>query len=577
MNPSTHSPIDVVLVWHMHQPDYRAGPDRAPRLPWVYLHALKDYADMAAHLEAHPRARAVVNFTPVLLDQLDDYARQFSGGELRDPLLRLLARPDGVPFSDDEREFVLGLCFHANHRHMLEPFAAYRRLRDLARIAEAPGAATAYLSDRYLHDLITWFHLAWTGETVRRTAPLVTELMAQGAAFTFAQRLALLELAGGVVSQVIARYRRLEQAGRIELSTTPYQHPLAPLLVDFTSARQARPGLPLPNAAAYPGGGERLEWHLQAARRDYELRFGHPPEGLWPAEGAISDAVAEAAARAGFRWIASGEQVLMHSLRQAGRAPAERAAVLYRPYRLLGARDLLCFFRDDHLSDLIGFAYHSWDGAHAARHFVDQIIAAVAHAPAAPVPPVVSVILDGENPWESYPYNGYYFLEALYGELTAHPRIRMQTYRDWIAQNGQAPIEALAHCVAGSWVFGDLTTWIGSPDKNRAWDLLVEAKRAFDAAIAAGRLDQQRLAAAQRQLGVCEASDWFWWFGDYNPAESVERFDRLWREQLRELYRLLDAPAPASLDVPLSRGAAHVQDSGTMRRSTEKTGSDTVF
>jgi alpha-amylase/alpha-mannosidase (GH57 family) len=561
--------IDLVLVWHMHQPEYRVGAECVPRMPWVYLHALKDYSDMAAHLHANPNARAVVNFVPILLEQLDDYAQQFATGALRDPLLRLLGRSDAVPFTAAERTLVMNQCFHGNHTHMIAPFAPYRRLRDLAQAAEAHDAA-AYLSDRFLYDLLTWYHLGWTGEFVRRESALVNELMTLGSGFSSAQRQALLDLIGRVITRVVADFRRLEEAGRVELSTTPYFHPLGPLLVDLGCARQARPDLPLPQAPLYPGGAERLDWHIAAALAEHARRFGRTPTGLWPAEGAVSDGLLQATGRARLAWIASGQQVLRNSLRRAGRDLGVEKDCLYRPYRVRPLADTLCFFRDDRLSDLIGFVYRSWDGGHAADHFVQELEKIAAHGCPDGRQPVVSVILDGENAWEYYPYNGYYFLSALYDKLGSHPHIRMRTYRDWIAEHRATlseDVNSLPTLVAGSWVHGDLTTWIGAPDKNAAWDLLVAAKQAYDAAVASGQLTPGEVAAAGRQLGVCESSDWFWWFGDNNPAQAVAGFDRLYRDNLAQLYALLHRPVPENLAQPVSRGGQFNDGEGAMRRA----------
>jgi alpha-amylase/alpha-mannosidase (GH57 family) len=226
---------------------------------------------------------------------------------------------------------------------------------------------------------------------------------------------------------------------------------------------------------------------------------------------------------------------------------------------------LACFFRDDRLSDLIGFEYSKWHGDEAAAHFVGELEAIAAHA-APGETPVVSVILDGENCWEYYPYNGFYFLDALYGELAAHPVLRTTTFA--AAADGAA-VPELPRLVAGSWVYGDFTTWIGSPEKNRAWELLVAAKQAFDRVVSAGRLTDAERAAAGRQLADCEGSDWFWWMGDYNPAHAVAAFDRLYRANLAFLYRLLKLPVPALLAEPISRGTGHPELGGTMRRASE--------
>lgn len=571
----TSSRLDLVLVWHLHQPDYRDTVTGEFRLPWVYLHAMKDYADMAAHLEAHPRMRAVVNFVPVLLDQLEDYADQFASGNLRDPLLRLLARPDGQAFSEAERESILDQCFHANHQQMIQPFPAYRRLQEIAQQVEGYGReSVAYLSDWYLRDLLTWYHLSWTGETARRASPLITELMAQGCRFTQAQRRSLFALIGDLVSGVIPRFRALEAAGTIELSTTPESHPLAPLLVDFQSAREAIHDLRLPQAVAYPGGTQRAAWHMHTAMATHERRFGRHPTGVWPAEGAVSDAVIGLAGEAGFAWIASGEQVLANSLARMGERPADREVYLYRPYRLPSAAPAVtCFFRDDRLSDLIGFEYRNWDGGDAARHLIGEVEAIAERAPGG-TRPVVSIILDGENAWDHYPYNAYYFLDGLYAGLEEHATIQTATYRDWLARQPRAAdgtvatAQPLASVVAGSWVYGSFTTWIGSHDKNLAWDLLVSAKHAYDLVLASGRLTHAEAEAALRQLAVCESSDWFWWFGDYNPARSVASFDRLYRANLATLYRLLHLAPPAQLDEPLSRGDASAHFDSAMRRAS---------
>ncbi len=553
---------DLVLCWHMHQPDYRDHATGEFTQPWVYLHALKDYADMAAHLERHAGVKAVVNLVPVLLDQLEDYADQFATGALRDPLLRLLARDEATPLTRDERELVVNQCFRANHEKMVQPFPAYKGLYDLHLALERQGRdAIDYLSDRYCHDLLTWYHLAWMGETVKRESELVIRLMAAGHAFTAADRRALLALVGEIVSGTIARYARLAADGRIELSTTPHCHPLAPLLIDFRSAREARPATELPASGVYPGGIDRVRAQIDAALASHARRFGAAPAGVWPAEGAISEPLARLLAERGCRWTASSESVLGHSLAAGGGpVPGRQHDRAWR----IGGTGLACFFRDDRLSDLIGFEYAKWHGDEAAAHFVGELEAIAARATPGDAP-VVSVILDGENCWEFYPYNGFYFLDSLYAQLAAHPFLRTSTFTG--ALRPSAP--ELPRLVAGSWVYGDFTTWIGSPEKNRAWDLLVAAKKAVDLAVSGGRLTDAERAAAERQLADCEGSDWFWWMGDYNPAFAVATFDRLYRANLAFLYRLLKLPVPASLADPISRGTGHPELGGTMRRASE--------
>jgi alpha-amylase/alpha-mannosidase (GH57 family) len=550
--------LHLVLCWHFHQPDYRDADGRY-QLPWTYLHAVKDYADMAAHLEAAPNLCCVVNFVPTLTAQLVDYTDQFASGDLRDPLLARLVDPrlEALPTAD-KHQLVLQ-CFKVNHPTMLEPFPAYRRLYTLWKTAEESGeAGMAYLSGQYLADLVTWYHLAWTGETVRRARPDLLALMEKGEGFSLEDRKALFAIYGEVIASLLPRYREMAERGQIELSATPHSHPILPLLLDFRASREARPDLPVPAAANYPGGEARARLHIEAAMADHRAHFGQTPAGFWPAEGGVSEAAVDLLSAAGVTWTASGEGVLRHSLAALHQDLSHKAGWSTMPYRLPGT-DTALFFRDDHLSDLIGFEYKGWFGADAVRHFLHALDEVRRHAPGPN--PVVSIILDGENAWEYYPYNGFYFLSDLYAALMDAPHIRATTFSDYLEMAPESP-RPLPRLVAGSWVYGDFTTWMGDPAKNRGWDWLVAAKQAFDAAPA------ERQAAAEPLLRSCESSDWFWWFGDYNPADAVESFDRVYRQKLKRLYQTLGAPAPDYLDHPLCQGGGGMEAGGVMRRGS---------
>jgi alpha-amylase/alpha-mannosidase (GH57 family) len=553
--------LDLMLLWHMHQPDYR-DPDSGEFLyPWVYLHALKDYSDMAWHLEQRPGVRATVNLVPVLLDQLEDYAQQFRSLEIRDPLLRLLIHPDPERMSDEERTRVLDSCFRSNHTHMVDPFPAYRTLKQLHGLATESGdCGASYFSGQYLADLLAWYHLAWTGETVRREHPVVVQLMTKARGFTAADRRALFDLIATVVAGIVPRYRALAASGRIELSTTPHQHPLAPLVIDLNSARESEPLAELPRENTYPGGRLRIEAHIASAVATHRRRFEVAAKGTWPAEGALSETLLELIAAGGFGWSASSEAVLANSLSDEDRARG-KAEYLYRPY---DAHGVMLLFRDDRLSDLIGFEYAKWHGKDASVHFVAELEAIARDAAARGETPLVSVMLDGENAWEYFPYNGYFFLQDLYTALEANEHVRTVLPSDCLDR----PRTALSRLRAGSWVYGTFSTWIGSYDKNRAWDLLCAAKRSFDLVAASGRLSTGQLQACEQRLAVCEASDWFWWFGDYNPAHAVASFDRLFRRNLCALYRLLELEPPIELSHPISRGGGEPEAGGAMRRAS---------
>jgi alpha-amylase/alpha-mannosidase (GH57 family) len=555
----------------MHQPQYRDASSGEYVLPWTYLHAIKDYVDMAAHLEQVPGARAVVNFTPVLLEQIAEYAQRISahlthGAPLGDAVLACLG-DEPLPVEPERRLALLRALVRANHERLIArhaPFAAAAAVaRELATLERVHWA-----SDALLHDLATWYHLAWIGETVRRDDPRIAALEQVSRGYSQEQRRTLLGIIGEIVAGLLPRYRALAEKGSIELSVTPYAHPILPLLFDLHCARETLPAAELPRHPLYPGGAERAAWHVAEAVRVFREHFGFAPVGCWPAEGAVNDQSLALLDAAGFRWAATSANVLRGSL--AERADDPRA--YDRPWRI-GAGALRCFFRHDHLSDAIGFDYSRWHGDHAAADLVSQLGALadrwLTDKEGRVEERLVLIALDGENAWEYYPHNGYWFLRAMYTALAADPRLELVTLAEFCARG--APAGSLEHVRAGSWVHGTLSTWIGDPAKNAAWDLLCDAKIAFDATLASGRLDADAARAAERQLALCESSDWFWWFGDHNPAEAVRQFDELYRRQLAVLYRLLGLAAPAALALPICThraGPGHeVEAGGVMRRA----------
>jgi alpha-amylase/alpha-mannosidase (GH57 family) len=361
----------------------------------------------------------------------------------------------------------------------------------------------------------------------------------------------------------VPRYRRLCERGQCELSVTPYGHPIVPLLLDFKSARDAVPDMPLPEHGFYPGGAERAAWHVEEGVRIFTQAFGVRPTGCWPSEGAISRGTLELLDRFGFRWAATSTNVLRGSLELADRLTAQDPLAYNRPFRLPGTA-MNCFFRDDTLSDLVGFTYATWHGDDAAHNLVNEV-AQLARKYSGSPNHAVLIALDGENAWEHYPFNGYYFLQSLYSLLASHPLLELTTLSDCLARGIEpAPLQKV---MAGSWVHGTLATWMGDPAKNRAWDLLCEAKESYDRVMSSGALDPAQKVAAGRQLALCESSDWFWWFGDYNPADAVSQFDRLYRRQLVNLYRLLGLAPPESLSQPISIGRGAPEQGGVMRRA----------
>lgn len=555
--------IKLVLCWHMHQPDYRDMSKAEYRLPWTYLHVIKDYIDMAAHLEAFPQAKAVVNFAPILLEQIEDYASQVSnflhdGIGIRDPLLAALASPS-VPANPDERLKLVKACIRANREQQVNRYPHYRKLVEMAEWLESHHDALSYMNSQYLADILTWYHLAWMGETVKKNDLRIKRLLEKGAGYTLHERIEVVEVIGDLLASVIHRYKILAKRGQIELSVTPYAHPILPLLLDLKSTHQAMPDAPLPELPYYPGGEQRARWHVQKGIQTFERFFGFTPRGCWPAEGSVSLATLKILAEFGFSWTASGGNVLRNSLNLSG---IDEKSGIHHPFSV-SETGMICFFRDDGLSDLIGFDYSKWHTDDAVSDWIRHLenIARLT-----PKDAVVSVIMDGENAWEYFPENGYYFFNRFYQALIEHPNIELTTFSDCL--DSGVEVKNLPKLVAGSWVYGTFSTWIGDADKNRGWDMLGDAKRCFDAVVASGKLDTQQLRAAELQLAICEGSDWFWWFGDYNPGEAVSDFEQQFRLNLTNLYHLLGEEAPAYLSLSFTQGSGTPALGGTMRHGS---------
>jgi alpha-amylase/alpha-mannosidase (GH57 family) len=540
-----NAPIRLALIWHFHQPDYTDPVTGAASMPWTRLHALKDYADMAAFLARHPTVRATFNVVPTLLDQLQALA---AGGARPDPFLAL-ARKDPADLSLEERTFVVGHFFSMNRAMMA---ASLKRLNELHALrGDAPARAIGEpeverFDDQALLDLQVLFHLAWSGPLLQAD-PLVAGLRAKGRGFTADDKRALFDRQQEFLADVVPRWRRLYDAEQVEMAVTPYYHPILPLLCDLASARESLPDIHLPPARFQHD--EDADLQLVRGLESFQATFGREAAGGWPSEGAISERALARMSAAGYRWAASDEDVLFASLGVAlpsepAAKEARRAELLYRPWR--HAEGPVLLFRDHDLSDRIGFSYAARAPADATRDFIARLLHLRDVLPDDGFPYVVSVILDGENAWEHFPDHAAPFFDALYGALAAEPRIQTVTASE-AADPERA--QSLPSVVAGSWIYRNLATWVGHPEKNRAWELLAQAREAIVAARGAPRWDD----SAWRMILAAEGSDWFWWYGDDHPTEYGAEFDAGFRDKLRGAYVAAGLTAPPVLDEPIRK------------------------
>jgi alpha-amylase/alpha-mannosidase (GH57 family) len=527
----------------MHQPYYRDLVTGKCSMPWVRLHATKDYVDMVKCLERFPTIHQTFNVVPALLDQLEEY---LPPANQTDDFFELSKRP-ADELSESEQRFLLQWFFLANTERMIKPYPRYHDLlakRGLGAIDEEdwPAILRRFKSQDLL-DLQVWFNLTWIDPWLRQLNPQLRELEQKGGSFTEAEKHVVLQTHLELIAQVIPTYRAAAEQGRIELSCSPYYHPIMPLLCDVRSAKMALPSLPLPEQGFQYQ--EDARWQLTAALARHHQAFGHSPQGMWPPEGSVSEAFVQLAMESNVRWIATDEAILWRTLKTP-----RSTEVLYRPHLLQRpAGRLAIVFRDRELSDLIGFVYSRWDPRAAAEDFLKRLEKIHQRMASAKQPALVSIILDGENAWESYPQDGAEFLTQLYGRLAADPRFRCVTISEFLHQYPLDHADALPELFAGSWIDGNFATWIGQEEKNTAWTHLTMARQALSDLI-----EQQK--EVQRSLGAAEGSDWMWWFGDTHFSVQAEEFDRLFRMHLANSFRLAGRPIPSVLERPIRRAAA---------------------
>ena len=536
----------VALLWHMHQPLYQDLATGEHILPWVRLHALKDYWGMVALLEEFPGVRVTFNLVPSLLVQLEAFARD----EARDRHLEIGLKP-AETLTPDERAFAVANFFHAHGPRMIAPYPRYAEL--LARREAAGGGLSArgqaaQFSVDDLRDLQVWHKLAWIDPFYFDRDARVRALVAKGRGFSEEDKLALRSVELELLRKVVPEYRAAAERDQVELSTSPFYHPILPLLCDTDVYLHTHPHSRMPRERfQYPDDAAE---QLARAVALHQQLFGTRPNGLWPSEGSVSDAMVPLVVRAGFRWMATDEEILARTTGQRisrdAHGHVEHPELLYRPYRVgAAAESVACGFRDHSLSDLIGFTYAGWSAAAAADDFVRRIEEAGTRyrARSGGEEATVFVILDGENAWEHYEGQGRPFLRALYGRLASHPELSTVTMSEACAD----AVEPLRSIFPGSWIGGDFYIWIGHPDDHRAWSQLVDARHALDEPPAG--VSDAALARPREEVLIAEGSDWFWWYGDDHSSDHDAEFDELFRRHLRNVYRSLEKPIPEELFV----------------------------
>ncbi len=541
--------LSIAVIWHMHQPLYRDRLTGVCTMPWVRLHAVKDYLDMVSILDGFPLVRQTFNLVPSLLEQLQDYA----DGK-RDRAFEVSLKP-AASLTHKDRLFLFERFFDLSENQL----ALFPRFARLAEIRKnlldqfSPIEAVREIPESLWTDLMVLFNLAWLDPFWIEEDPELSRLSEKAnrnEPLSHSDQLLVLEKQQELIKRIIPTYRRMAESGQIELTTSPFYHPILPLLCDIEVAREAIPDLPLPSGRfAHPQDATR---QVRRGLDFFEQTFGFRPKGFWPPEQSVSLEAIEILLDEGIEWVVSDEGILANSLGTGlEREPwgaLKKPELLYRPYWIeRGGERLAAVFRDTALSDLIGFSYSRLNGALAADDLVRRLKESAERLPSEG-DHLVTIALDGENCWEYYPRDGRDFLEALYEAVSREPSLEMTTVSRFLAAH--PPEQTLPRLHPGSWISSNFTTWIGDPVKNLAWEYLRKTREDLDGW--AGSLRPREWEQAWEEIAIAEGSDWFWWFGEGNSSGQDESFDLQFRLHLQNVYRLGKRPVPEALLQPVA-------------------------
>ncbi len=539
------SMANVVFLWHMHQPYYVDPTTRTAMMPWVRLHSVKGYLDMISVIEDFPGIRVNFNLTPVLMLQI----RELVDGEIHDLWMDWSRKPAAE--LDDRKKFALLENFFKIHwDNLIRPFPRYWELlnkRGLTFYRDDVKRGLRYFTAQEFLDLQTWFNLAWCGYTAERLYPELGELKRKGRGFTEEEKNRVLDIHLEIMRLVVRKYAAAEERGQAELTTTPFFHPILPLVYDSALAERSLPGRKFPERFHWP---EDAAAHLTLAVKQHAEMFGRPPRGLWPSEGSIAPELIPLMERSGIEYFCSDEENLFNSLRQDPEMSTIDHLELFQGWRVLhdGAA-VNAVFREKPLSDFIGFMASRNNPREAADHLLYHLRKISEAVPQETG--LVPLILDGENAWETFADGGEEFLKALYGGIQEDATLHSCTIEEYFRSH--PPVRHIRTLHTGSWISSNFDIWIGEEEENRAWNLLGKTRAFLQTRIDGGKLEEKQRAAALHEIYAAEGSDWFWWYGPDFSTENDALFDELFRQHLKNVYTLCGELPPAALDQPISK------------------------
>jgi alpha-amylase/alpha-mannosidase (GH57 family) len=528
--------LKVAILWHFHQPYYLKNDEFI--LPWTRLHGVKDYWDLPEYFYSYPNIKQTINIAPSMWAQIEKYVKREACDSIQ---ILTLKNPEDLSETDKKELFrMFVLC---NEQNMIDSYPRYKFLKDKIKGSDNPE-----LSRQEIIDLQVWYNLTWIGAYSRKRVA-VERLFAKAENFNDSDRNLVLEMHLDILSSISNQLKTLKNIGALELSCSPFYHPILPLLYDTDSLKEAMPNAQTPEVKFSRPDDAKLQ--IDMATEYFSGIFGEKPSGMWPSEGSISNPILEMLADSGIKWAASDELILKESMGASYKNYYKFFPINYTRNN----KSIKLFFRDHELSDAIGFVYSNWNAQDAAKDFLnrlsrirDYLINGLGESSLdyATVP----VILDGENCWEYYKNNGYEFLNALFNELSNSEII--ETIRFGDAPNTSNNFVPVLNSIrAGSWINANFKIWAGHIDHVKAWSYLATARNEVENRREI--IGEDKYKQAMDIMLVAEGSDWFWWYGDTHWAENKFDFDDLFRFYLQKIYEIIELEIPIGLLEPINQ------------------------
>jgi alpha-amylase/alpha-mannosidase (GH57 family) len=527
----------------MHQPYYKNIETNKFILPWVRMHAVKDYYDMAAILDGYPKIKQNFNLVPSLLLQIEEYIAGTTD------IFMDMSLKKAADLNEDERVFIIYNFFMANWETMVFPYQRYsfllKKRGENTNPDEIRKIHKLFAEDE-MRDLQAWFNLTWIDPVFLKMFPELKKIKDKGENFNEDEKNYIIKSHIEIMKLIIPKYREMHEKGQIEISTTPFYHPILPLIYNTDIARQCMPKMPrLDFNFSHP---EDADAQISKAVSYFIRKFGAAPTGMWPSEGSVSEEALGLIAKNGIKWVATDEEIIGESLHLSGQHSGKD--MIYKPYvfnSVSGPVNMM--FRNHYLSDLIGFSYAGWNCREAAAHFINELYKIKSSLDEKEH--CVNVILDGENCWEYYPNDGKDFLNALYQALSDNPEFEVVTIKEALEKFPEKT--QIKKIFPGSWINHDFYIWIGHEDDRKSWKLLKRVRDDLAAWEDSHRKETEKLDKAWESIYTAEGSDWNWWYGDDHSSKNDSEFDNLYRLHLMNVYRIIGEKVPDELYVPISK------------------------